>query len=225
MNKTKLIFIISAIFISGYSIVQYFIMDARQAGFVQLKLLYTSTLSSLWYIMLFIHIFFGIVALVIGPITLFAKFREKNINRHKIIGRIYIIGIFFGSVSGLYLAFYATGGLVSQLGFGILSVVWLLTAFQALVKVKNKNIQEHQRWMIRNYSLTFAAVTLRVWLVLFTLVFGFENFNFSYAIIAWLCWVPNLIVAQMIIQRKVKVSREMSISNTSHIINRIIRKV
>lgn len=77
MNKIRFLFIISAILISGYSIVQYFIMDARQAGFVQLKLLFTSTLNSLWYIMLFIHIIFGIAALVIGPFTLFAKFREK----------------------------------------------------------------------------------------------------------------------------------------------------
>lgn len=214
MNKIRLLFIISAILISGYSIGQYFIMDAHQAGFVQLKLLFTSTLSSLWYTMLFIHIIFGVVTLVIGPFTLFAKFREKNINRHKIIGRIYIIGIFFAGVSGLFLAFYATGGLISQLGFGFLSVFWLITAFQALINVKNKNIQEHQKWMIRNYSLTFAAVTLRIWLLLFTLVFGFENFNFSYAIIAWLCWVPNLIVAQMIIQGKV--SRMMSLNNTSH---------
>lgn len=202
MNKIRLLIILSAILISGYSIVQYFIMDAHQAGFVQLKLLFTSTLSSIWYIMLFIHIIFGVVTLVIGPFTLFEKFREKNINRHKIIGRVYIIGIFFAGVSGLFLAFYATGGLISQLGFGFLSVFWLLTAFQAIIKVKNKNIKEHQRWMIRNYSLTFAAVTLRIWLLFFTLVFGLENFNFSYAIIAWLCWVPNLIVAQMFIQKK-----------------------
>ncbi len=216
MNKIKFLFIISAILISGYSIVQYFIMDAHQAGFVQLKLSFTSTLSSLWYIMLFIHIIFGIATLVIGPFTLFAKFREKNINRHKVIGRVYMLGILFAGVSGLYLAFYATGGLISQLGFGFLSVFWLVTAFQALVKIKNKNIQEHQRWMIRNYSLTFASVTLRIWLLLFTLVFGFENFHFSYPIIAWLCWVPNLIVAQVIIQRKAKVSGKMSFNTTNH---------
>lgn len=210
MNKIRLLFIISAILISGYSVVQYFIMDARQAGFVQLKLLFTSTLDSLWFIMLFIHIIFGIAALVIGPFALFAKFREKNINRHKKIGRIYMIGIFLAGVSGLYLAFYATGGWVAQLGFAFLSTLWLFTAFQALVKVKNKNIQDHQRWMIRNYSLTFAAVTLRIWLLLFTLVFGFDNFNYSYPTIAWLCWVPNLIVAHIIIKRLDKLNWKMS---------------
>ncbi|MGE7673301.1 DUF2306 domain-containing protein [Lysinibacillus sp. NPDC094403] len=201
-KKTWLIFICLAILISGYSIVQYFFMDAHQAGFVKLKLMLNSTLSSFWYIMLYLHIIFGIVALVIGPFTLFSKFREKNINRHRMMGKIYMIGILLGSVSGLYLAFYATGGLVSQLGFGFLSLFWLITACRALAKIKHKKIHAHQKWMIRNYSLTFAAVTLRIWLVLFTILFGFEHFNLSYTIIAWLCWIPNLIVAEWFIQRK-----------------------
>lgn len=43
---------------------------------------------------------------------------------------------------------------------------------------------------------------LRIWLPLFMVVFGFENFESSYASIAWLCWVPNLIVMEWYIQRK-----------------------
>lgn len=201
-KKTWLIVSCLAILISCYSIVQYFFMDAHQAGFVQMKLMLHSTLNSSWYIMLYLHIINGIVALVIGPFTLFSNFREKNIKRHRMMGKVYMIGILLGSVSGLYLAFYATGGLVSQLGFGFLSLFWLITAFQAFAKIKNKKVLDHQKWMIRNYSLTFAAVTLRVWLGLFTVLFGFEHFNLSYSIIAWLCWVPNLIVAEWFIQRK-----------------------
>ncbi|MGE7926882.1 DUF2306 domain-containing protein [Lysinibacillus xylanilyticus] len=201
-KKTWLIFSCLAILISCYSVVQYFFMDAHQAGFVKLKLMLNSTLSSFWYIMLYLHIISGVVALVIGPFTLFSKFREKNIKRHRMMGKIYMIGILLGSVSGLYLAFYATGGLMSQLGFGFLSTFWLITAFQALIKIKHKKILDHQKWMIRNYSLTFAAVTLRIWLVLFTILFGLEHFNFSYTIIAWLCWLPNLIAAEWFIQRK-----------------------
>ncbi len=207
-KKTWLIFICLAILIAGYSVVQYFFMDAHQAGFVKLKLMLDSTLSSFWYIMLYAHIVFGIVALVIGPFTLFSRFREKNINRHRMMGKIYMLGIFLGSVSGLYLAYYATGGLVSQLGFGFLALLWMITAIQALANIKHKKIHDHQKWMIRNYSLTFAAVTLRVWLPLFTVLFGFERFNLSYAIIAWLCWVPNLFVAEWIIQRKINTMQE-----------------
>ncbi len=201
MKKITLIFSCLAIGIAGYSIVQYLIMDAHQAGFVHMKLMFMDTLDSLWYTLLYIHIVFSIVALVIGPFTLSSKFREKNRKCHRIAGKVYVIGILFGSIAGLYLAFYATGGFVSQLGFSLLAIFWIITGYQAVTNIKKHNVYEHQKWMIRNYSLTFAAVTLRIWLPLFTALFGFENFMISYPIISWLCWVPNLIVAQWIIGR------------------------
>ncbi|PGU42723.1 DUF2306 domain-containing protein [Bacillus cereus] len=199
-KKAGFIFTFSAILVAGYAVVQYFIMDGFQAGFVQMKLMFLSKLSNLWYIILFTHIATSIIALVIGPFTLSTSFRQTNINRHRMIGKIYMIGILLGSISGLYLSFYATGGLVGKLGFGLLSVFWLTSAYQALNRIKSKKIQDHRNWMIRNYSLTFAAVTLRIWLSLFVLLFGLEHFERSYAVIAWLAWVPNLIVAELFIR-------------------------
>lgn len=202
-----------ALLVSSYIVVQYFIMDGFQTGLVKVKLMFGSKLSAFWYMMLFIHITTSIVALVIGPFTLSTRFRERNINRHRIIGRIYMVGILLGGVSGLYLSFYATGGLVAKLGFGLLSVFWLISVYQALNRVKNKKIKEHRNWMIRNYSLTFGAVTLRIWLPLFIVLFGIERFELSYAIIAWLAWVPNLIVAELFIRKDLikESTREMRI--------------
>ncbi|MBE7099134.1 DUF2306 domain-containing protein [Bacillus cereus] len=201
-RKIWFVFTFFALLVSGYVVVQYFIMDGFQTGLVQAKLMFGSKLSAFWYMMLFIHITTSIVALVIGPFTLSTKFREKNINRHRIVGRIYMVGILLGGVSGLYLSFYATGGLVAKLGFGLLSVFWLTSAYQALNRVKNKKIKDHRNWMIRNYSLTFGAVTLRIWLPLFIVLFGIERFELSYAIIAWLAWVPNLIAAELFIRKR-----------------------
>ena len=201
-RKIWFVFTCFALLVSGYIVVQYFIMDGFQTGLVKAKLMYGSKLSEFWYSMLFTHITTSIVALVIGPFTLSAKFRERNINRHRIVGRIYMVGILLGGISGLYLSFYATGGLVAKLGFGLLSVLWLTSAYQALHRVKNKKIKDHRNWMIRNYALTFAAVTLRIWLPLFIVLFGIEQFELSYAIIAWLAWVPNVIVAELFIRKR-----------------------
>ncbi|PED34028.1 DUF2306 domain-containing protein [Bacillus cereus] len=201
-RKIWFVFTFFALLVASYIVVQYFIMDGFQTGLVKAKLMYGSKLSDFWYSMLFIHIMTSIVALVIGPFTLSTKFRERNINRHRIVGRIYMVGILLGGVSGLYLSFYATGGLVAKLGFGLLSILWLASAYQALHRVKNKQIKDHRNWMIRNYSLTFGAVTLRIWLPLFIVLFGIERFELSYAIIAWLAWVPNLILAELFIRKR-----------------------
>lgn len=201
-RKIWFLFTCFALLVSGYIVVQYFIMDGFQTGLVKAKLMYGSKLSEFWYSMLFTHITTSIVALVIGPFTLSTKFRERNINRHRIAGRIYMVGILLGGLSGLYLSFYATGGLVANLGFGLLSVFWLTSAYQALHRVKNKKMKDHRNWMIRNYSLTFAAVTLRIWLPLFIVLFGIEQFELIYAVIAWLAWVPNLIIAELFIRQR-----------------------
>jgi hypothetical protein len=54
--------------------------------------------------------------------------------------------------------------------------------------------------MIRSYALTLAAVTLRLWLPL-SQVAGID-FMTAYVAIAWLCWVPNLLVAEWFLRRR-----------------------
>jgi hypothetical protein len=69
----------------------------------------------------------------------------------------------------------------------------------AYVTVKKKQIALHQKWMIYSYAACFAAVTLRIWLPL--LIGYFEDFIKAYTIVAWLSWVPNLVVAYWINRR------------------------
>jgi hypothetical protein len=54
--------------------------------------------------------------------------------------------------------------------------------------------------MIRSYALTLAAVMLRIYLPL-SQVFAIP-FEPAYQTIAWLCWVPNLVVAEWLILRQ-----------------------
>ena len=91
-------------------------MDGFQTGLVKAKLMFGSKLSEFWYMMLFIHITTSIVALVIGPFTLSTKFRERNINRHRIVGRIYMVGILLGMFLGCTYPFMLRG-IGSEAGF------------------------------------------------------------------------------------------------------------
>jgi hypothetical protein len=100
----------------------------------------------------------------------------------------------------LLLAPHAFGGLVSRLGFGTLAVLWLATGAMALRTARRRDFAGHRRWMIRNFALTLAAVTLR-----FYLPAGFLArlpFEVTYPAIAWLCWVPNLLIAEAWLRRK-----------------------
>ena len=50
-------------------------------------------------------------------------------------------------------------------------------------------------------ALTLAAVTLRIYLPLMLGVFHW-SFHSAYIAVAWLCWVPNLLIAEWLIRRE-----------------------
>lgn len=53
--------------------------------------------------------------------------------------------------------------------------------------------------MVRNFALTLAAVTLRIYLPA-SMIAGIE-FEVAYPYIAWLCWVPNLVAAELLFNK------------------------
>lgn len=141
------------------------------------------------------HVAASAFALLVGPLQFSSRLRARSLASHRLIGRLYMAGIGLGGVSGLILAFYTAGGLPARTGFGMLAVLWLATGFMAWRQILRRDIPGHREWMIRNFALTFAAVTLRLWWPsLQKLGAGFEE---SYQTVAWLCWVPNLIVAEL----------------------------
>jgi hypothetical protein len=97
------------------------------------------------------------------------------------------------------MSYFAFGGVVAKLGFAGLALAWLYTGARAFSAAMGRDFVAHERWMIRNFSLSFAAVTLRLYM---PLVFIFQfPFEVAYAVIAWICWVPNLLVAEWINSR------------------------
>lgn len=144
---------------------------------------------------IYIHAFAAIVALVLGPFQFSARLRQARTNLHRWLGRAYLaVGVLVGGLSGLYMSQHAFGGPVARLGFATLAVLWLYTGLRAYLAVRHGAIDEHRKWMVRNFSLTFAAVTLRLYLPA-SMAAGVE-FEVAYPVIAWLCWLPNLAFAE-----------------------------
>ena len=143
----------------------------------------------------YLHVFASVFALALGPFQFSAGLRARRPVLHRWCGRLYLgLGVLVGGMAGLYLAMYAFGGLVGRLGFACLALAWLYTGLRAFLAIRARDIAAHRRWMVRNFALTFAAVTLRLWLP--AAVISGAPFAPAYAVIAWLCWVPNLVLAE-----------------------------
>ena len=145
-----------------------------------------------------LHVAGAATALLIGGFQFLPAVRRRR-PLHRWLGRVYATGCIAGGAAGLVLATGTTAGPFAGLGFGLLAVTWIYTTGQAWLAARGRRFDEHRRWMIRSFALTFAAVTLRLYLP-FPPMMGF-TFVEGYRVIAWLAWVPNLALAELYLRR------------------------
>jgi uncharacterized membrane protein len=140
------------------------------------------------------HLGGALVALAVGAWQLNARLRARVIALHRWMGRTYVVGVLVGGLGGLRMAVVSEEGWITHIGFGLLAVLWLFTTTRGYVAIRSHDEMRHRRWMIRSYALTFAAVTLRIYIPL-SLAAGIP-FGSAYQAISWLAWVPNLVFAE-----------------------------
>jgi hypothetical protein len=158
------------------------------------------------------HALAGGIALLLGPWQ-FVR-RVRRIPRvHRYLGRAFLFaGVVPASIAGMAVAWLSTAGPAASLGFALLDVAWLGTAFAGYRAARAGRYRDHQDWMIRCFAATFAAVTLRLWLVtlvlaqlplLHSVYHGHFHalFHTAYVTVAWLAWVPNLLVVEWYLRR------------------------
>lgn len=146
------------------------------------------------------HIAGGMGALLAGPWQFSRKLRARALNFHRWLGRFYLLSVGLGAVAGFVMAFVSEEGMPTHLGFGILAVLWFVTGLEAYKLILRGQVEAHRRWMIRNYALSLAAVTLRIYLPFMLAVLHWP-FRQSYITVSWICWIPNLVAAEWMISR------------------------
>ena len=146
-----------------------------------------------------LHISAAPVALLIGGFQFIPRLRSRFPATHRWMGRIYVLAVLIGGLSGLVLAYGNENGDLTRLGFGLLSVFWLVSTVLALRHAIARRLGEHRKWMIRSFAMTFAGVTLRLYLA----IFFATGFEYSQAVVylAWIAWVPNLLFAEWWLRR------------------------
>lgn len=144
------------------------------------------------------HFLGGAVALLAGAAQLSSRLRTRAARLHRGLGRVYVIAILIAGIAGFLLALDSSAGVVARTGFALLAVCWLASTSAAYRYIRSGNLPAHRSWMIRSYALTLAAVTLRLYLPASQM--GGMSMTVAYPAIAWLCWIPNLAVAEWFVR-------------------------
>lgn len=181
------------------SITITYIPYKTDVGFLRIKQQYINI--DQWRIAFFIHVYASMWVLLAGFTQFSKKLLKNNPRLHRTFGYIYVVDVLLiTGPAGLLMGFYANGGLPSRIAFVSLALLWIFFTAMALLKAKQKNFKAHRNYMIRSYALTLSALTLRAWKYAITNSFELPPMD-VYRSVAWLGWVPNLLVAELIIWR------------------------
>jgi hypothetical protein len=147
-----------------------------------------------------LHIAVTAIAIIVAPWQFARRLRNKHPLVHRTMGRTYLVTGFVGIGTGTAIALGSSQGLIAGLGFLCLGLSWLTVTAVAYRMILRGDYEAHRRWMLRSFALIFGAVTLRIYLpVSFALGLTFES---AYPVIAWLNWVPNILLMEWWIRRE-----------------------
>jgi uncharacterized membrane protein len=146
-----------------------------------------------------VHIATASAALLLLPWQLWPAIRNRLPAVHRWVGRGYVATAVVGGLSGIGAGLFTANGPIAAAGFTMLGVLWTTTTVAAYAAARRRDFVAHRRWATRSFALAFAAVTLRLWLPI-SAIAGI-SYAVAYPVVAWLCWVPNLLLAERALRR------------------------
>lgn len=157
----------------------------------------------LWRISFYIHVFTSPIVILSGLLQFNRWILNKRPKIHRGLGYAYIATVLLISgPSALVMSFYANGGRVAQTSFVLLTFFWIITTLLSFLKAKKGDYLSHTKWNIRSYALTLSAVTLRFYAYVFDVLEIRMGPKETYILLAYLSWIPNLMIAEVLIIAK-----------------------
>ncbi|GAA4365456.1 DUF2306 domain-containing protein [Hymenobacter saemangeumensis] len=148
----------------------------------------------------YVHITSSLVVLLAGLLQFIPFLAAKGPQLHRRLGKVYIVGILgLAAPSGLILAYFANGGLVSQVGFTLQCLVWWLCTWKAYRAARQRHWPMHVDWMLRSFAVTLAALALRSESYLMYYLLETKPIE-TYLTVTWLSWVGNLILMEILLE-------------------------
>lgn len=197
-RSARVVALIGALSCMGVAAVSYrYLVDEGLAP----PIIALNTFRQNWLVL---HAVSAATALLIAPMQFSSRIRRSLPLAHRWTGRVYVFSCLLGGISGFILAIGASTGPISSVGFGLLAIAWIVSTSLAWRAAADRRFVDHRAWMIRSFSLTFAAVTLRLYLPLLGILP--ISFTAGYQLISFAAWIPNLVVAEIILRRERRAS-------------------
>ena len=131
----------------------------------ELPLLHTGTMFDSYRtkliqdrLLLFPHALCGTIALLSGPLQFSTRLRRRNLQFHRVLGRVYVISVFLAAP----LAVIISTGSSLIVATWVQASAWFVCTLAAFLTARNRHLVQHRQWMIRSYAVTFTFITVRI---------------------------------------------------------------
>jgi uncharacterized membrane protein len=141
----------------------------------------------------------GASALLLAPLQFSDRLRQRFTKMHRIIGRVYLTGVFVLAPLGVYIQ-YLEERMGATRSFTIAALVDAIlltsTAAIALSFIRRRKIQQHRQWMTRSYAVALVFFEVR----LISGVFGLDDSASAGETIVWCCVAAAIPLADLVLQ-------------------------
>ncbi len=141
----------------------------------------------------------GACALLLAPLQFSDRFRQRFTRVHRIVGRIYVTGVFVLAPLGAYIQ-YLEEPMGQTRSFTIATAVdailLISTTSLALYFILHRRIQQHRQWMTRSYAVALVFFEVR----LISGVLGLDDSNSASETIVWICLAFSIPLADLVLQ-------------------------
>jgi len=142
----------------------------------------------------------GACALLLGPLQFSQRLRQRFLKFHRIVGRIYVAGVFVAGPLGFYIQFFKER-MGEPRSFSMAAAVdaalWMTTTGIALAFILAGRVQQHRQWMTRSFAVALVFLEGRV----IGGITGWENLGVAAnEAIVWVCLAFSIFLADIVLQ-------------------------
>ena len=142
----------------------------------------------------------GACALLLGPMQFSDRLRDRFRRLHRVVGRIYVAGVFVAAPLGFYIQYFQER-MGDTRSFSIAAAadaaLWMITTGIAMVFILRGKVQEHRQWMTRSFAVALVFLEGRV----IGGVSGWENLDVhANETIVWACLAFSILSADLVLQ-------------------------
>ncbi len=146
--------------------------------------------------LMFLHGIPAALALALGVFQFSSRLRQRHLQAHRVMGRIYVASAVIGALVAIVVAIKLPIPSLFMASL-IQSGGWLITTGTALYCVRQGKIQQHKEWMMRGYPFAMVFIVNRVILSIPAVqgmgVFGLITVVWSTLALA--CFLPSSVIA------------------------------